>query len=174
MFDRLEPDRSRPALMWQLTLWSNKTTPKSNATLSLFEEVIPPMPKTANYSEKTQLKHEVETLGFLISRHPLTLYKDRLKKVPYILARDMPQYAGKKVTMIGWLVTRKMTKTKHQETMEFISFEDTTAIYETVLFPKAYDKFCHKLTHARPYILQGKVEEEFSAVTLSVEEVRLL
>lgn len=76
--------------------------------------------------------------------------------------------------MIGRLVTRKMTHTKNDEAMEFISFADTTAIYETVLFPKAYQKFCYMLTHCKPYVLCGKVEEEFGAVTLAVEEVEFL
>ena len=132
------------------------------------------MPKSEDYDLETQLEHECETLGFLISRHPLTLYTSRLKKLNYILAKDMHQFVGKNVSMIGWLVTRKMTHTKNDKTMEFISFEDTTAIYETVLFPTAYQKFCYMLTHSKPYILRGKVEEEFGAVTLTMEEVEFL
>ena len=81
---------------------------------------------------------------------------------------------GKKVTTIGWLVTRKATRTKNDEMMEFISFEDTTAIYETVLFPKTYNQFCYMMTHAKPYVLQGKVEEEFGAVTLTVDHLLFL
>ena len=29
-------------------------------------------------------------------------------------------------------------------------------------------KFCHLLTHTRPFLLQGMVEEDFGAVTLTV------
>jgi len=43
--------------------------------------------------------------------------------------------------------------------MEFVSFEDTTALYETTFFPEAYGKFCHMLSYTRPYVLKGKVEE---------------
>ena len=53
--------------------------------------------------------------------------------------------------------------------MKFISFEDTTGIYETVLFPKVYDRYCHMLNKTRPYILKGKVEETFGAVNLRVD-----
>lgn len=76
--------------------------------------------------------------------------------------------------MIGWLVTHKMTRTKKDELMEFISFEDTTAIYETVFFPNTYRQFCYMLSHSRPYLLKGKVEEEFGAVTLTVSQVKFL
>ena len=58
--------------------------------------------------------------------------------------------------------------------MEFVSFEDTTALYETTLFPEVYRKFCSMLTHDRPYVLRGKVEEDFGAVTLTVSDLRFL
>jgi len=110
----------------------------------------------------------------LISRHPLTLYHDKIKKLTYVPAKNLRFFIGKNITTIGWLVTRKMTRTKKDELMEFISFEDTTEIYETVFFPKVYQKFCYMLSHSRPYILKEKVEEEFGAVTLNVSRVRFL
>ena len=58
--------------------------------------------------------------------------------------------------------------------MEFISFEDTSALYETIFSPKAYARFCHILNRSRPYVLTGLVEEEFGACTLTVDSVRLL
>ncbi len=174
VFDEIEPTRTRPELIWRLLFWQNNKINNSNGSLSLFNESPPKLPQSENYDLETQLKHECETLGFLISRHPLTLYKDRLKNLSYILAKDLHLFVGKNVTMIGWLVTRKMTRTKKDEMMEFISFEDTTAIYETVFFPKTYRQFCYMLSHSRPYILKGKVEEEFGAVTLNVSQVKFL
>ena len=58
--------------------------------------------------------------------------------------------------------------------MEFLSFEDTTDIYETTFFPDAYARFCRLFTTSRPFLLIGKVEEDYSALTLSVEEARYL
>jgi DNA polymerase III alpha subunit len=49
--------------------------------------------------------------------------------------------------------------------MKFVPFEDITGIYETVFFPKAYHQFCHVLNEMRPYLLKGKVEQDFTAVT---------
>jgi DNA polymerase III alpha subunit len=34
-----------------------------------------------------------------------------------------------------------------------------TGIYETVLFPRVYNRFCHMLKEMRPYLLKGKVEK---------------
>jgi error-prone DNA polymerase len=58
--------------------------------------------------------------------------------------------------------------------MEFVSFEDTTALFETTFFPRAYAKFCHILNRRRPYLLRGKVEEDFGVAQLVVEEAWLL
>ncbi len=52
--------------------------------------------------------------------------------------------------------------------MKFISFEDTTALYETVFFPKEYNQFCHMLNEMRPYILKGKIEKDFGSIGLTV------
>jgi DNA polymerase III alpha subunit len=56
---------------------------------------------------------------------------------------------------------------------EFLS-QDSTGHYETVFFPKAYNRFCHMLNEMRPYLIRGKVEEDFTAVTLAVHWVEFL
>jgi DNA polymerase III alpha subunit len=58
--------------------------------------------------------------------------------------------------------------------MKFVSFEDNTGICETVLFPKVYNRFCHMLNEMRPYLLKGKVEQDFTAVTLTVRWIEFL
>ena len=125
------------------------------------------------------LRDEEEAIGYLISRHPLTLYREaivRLRREGVALVRgaDIGRHAGERVAMIGWLVTGKLVTTKDDEPMEFVSFEDTTAIYETVFFPEAYERFCRMLTTARPYLLRGKVEEEFGVPSLQIDTVEFL
>jgi error-prone DNA polymerase len=58
--------------------------------------------------------------------------------------------------------------------MEFLSFEDTTALYDATLFPDAYRRFCHLLTSARPFVLEGRVEEDYGVCTLTVERLERL
>ena len=120
------------------------------------------------------LKHEVETLGFFLSIHPLDRYPGVLKGLDYVEARDLSSWVGKRVTTIGWMITSKTVHTQKGETMKFVSFEDTTAMYETVLFPKVYNRYCHMLSTMRPYILKGRVEAEFSAITLNVQWIGFL
>ena len=58
--------------------------------------------------------------------------------------------------------------------MKFITFEDATGIYETVLFPPIYHRYCHLLNGSRPYILEGKVEEDFGAINITVNRIGFL
>ena len=133
-----------------------------------------PTPSQSSYPKNLMLKHESETLGFVLSVHPLDLYRNKLEGLDYIRARDLHAWVGKQVTTIGWQITGKTVRTKDGQTMKFISFEDQTGIYETVLFPKTYHRYCHMLNATRPYILKGKVEENFGAITITVNWIGFL
>lgn len=173
-FDGLEGEAARPALLWELAAHESRGGRARAHAPTLFDPLPAALPRPPGYDEPTMLRHEAEVLGFLVSRHPLTLYLHLLKPLSYVQAKDLPRWVGKRVTTLGWYVTGKMTETKHGEPMEFLSFEDTTAIYETTFFPEAYRKFCSLIDHDRPYLLSGKVEEDFGAVSLTVEHVRFL
>ena len=120
------------------------------------------------------LKHELETLGICLSVHPLDLYRNALKSLVYVSARDLHHWAGKQVTTIGWQITGKTVLTKEGDPMKFVSFEDTTGIYETVFFPKAYHRFCHILNASRPYVLKGRMDKDLGAITLAVDWIGFL
>jgi error-prone DNA polymerase len=63
--------------------------------------------------------------------------------------------------------------TTHSEPMDFVSFEDRTALYDATFFPDAYRRYCHLLALDRPYVLEGKIEDDFGAVTLTVRHREL-
>jgi len=176
-FDELHGLKARPRLMWELVRHTHHRRPVSRreATLPLFARGAEgPLPEPPPYDEVLVLRQEIETLGFLASRHPLDLYRSRLARHRTLPAAKLAERIGRTVTVVGWLVTGKTVATRQGQPMEFVSFEDTTALYETVFFPKAYARFCHILTRTRPYLLTGKVQESFGAVTLAVQTVRLV
>lgn len=55
--------------------------------------------------------------------------------------------------------------------MKFITFEDDSGLVETVLFPPIYTRFSRILNHGYPYLLAGQVENEWGAITLTVNRV---
>jgi error-prone DNA polymerase len=173
--DSISGGATRPEMIWKALAWHEARVSRRPVVRSLFQDIpsiVPP--PTPQYSARTVLEHELETLDFLISRHPLSLYSQPLSNFKNVKGADLARHVGKRVTTVGWWVTGKLISTKDDEPMEFISFEDTSAIYETTFFPQAYARFCHILNRSRPYVLSGVVEEEFGAVTLTVDSVRLL
>ncbi|UCF89012.1 MAG: DNA polymerase III subunit alpha, partial [bacterium] len=168
-FDSLEGIGRRPSLQWELMAAGRRK--RVTGTLPLFDDGPVNLPETIPYEEKTVLTQEIDTLGMLVSRHPLTLYREVLDRVNTVPADEMGRHVGQKVTMAGWWITGKPVSTKHGQPMEFVTFEDTTATFETTFFPRAYARFCQKLTRHRPYLLRGTVEEEFGVATLNVQWV---
>jgi len=168
-FDGLEGMEKRPALQW--TALVRRRGPQPAGTLNLFDDDSMNIPDVPPYDEKTVMNQEIDTLGMLVSRHPLTLYRPILDRIKVVTAVQMDNHVGRTVTMAGWWITGKSVKTKHGEPMEFVTFEDTTATFETTFFPRAYARFCRKLDRNRPCLLRGKVEEEFGVATLNVQWV---
>jgi error-prone DNA polymerase len=166
-FDNVEGSKRRPTLQWELLAAHRQRG--AGGTLSLFDVEPVNLPETLPYDEKTVLNQEIDTLGMLASRHPLTLYREVLSRVSTVPAVEIGKHVGEKITMAGWWITGKPVSTKHGQPMEFVTFEDTTATFETTFFPRAYARFCQKLTRHRPYLLRGKVEEEFGVATLNVQ-----
>jgi error-prone DNA polymerase len=173
--DSIAGGATRPEMIWKALAWHEARASHRPMVRSLFQDMqlIAP-PRVPQYSARTILEHELETLDFLISRHPLTLYREPLARLKHVRGADLHMQVGKRVTTIGWWVTGKIVTTKDEEPMEFISFEDTSALYETTFFPQTYARFCHMLNRSRPYVLTGLVEEDFGAITLTVDSVRFL
>ncbi|NLD36581.1 MAG: DNA polymerase III subunit alpha [Desulfatiglans sp.] len=169
---------NRPGLVWQALEFFDKQEDKAIPTLFDYGKKNVPARKEVlkreDYSGQVMLKNESDALGFIISMHPLELYNDLLKDIHYIQAKDLPGLVGRYVTMTGWLVTGKTVMTKEGDQMKFVSFEDTTGIYEAVFFPKVYNTYCHMLNAARPYILKGKVDMDFSSINVNVQWVGFL
>jgi DNA-directed DNA polymerase III PolC len=169
---------SRPGLMWQALGFLDQKEDKKDSTL--FDQTQEPvsirrcMSPQKPYPKNLMLKHESEILGFLLSVHPLDLCRHVLNGPDYVRAEDLHHFVGKQVTTIGWYITGKTVRTKKDDTMKFVSFEDQTGIYETVLFPNVYNRYCHMLNASRPYILKGKVEENSRAITMTVNRIDFL
>jgi len=173
--DRIAGGGTRPEMIWKALAWHQGRVSRRAIVRSLFQDMpVAVPPQVPKYSPRTVLEHELETLDFLISRHPLSLYAQPLSNLRCVKGADLSRYVGRRVTTVGWWVTGKVITTKKDEPMEFISFEDTSALYETVFFPQAYARFCHMLNRSRPYVLSGVVEEEFGVATLTVDSVRFL
>lgn len=168
--DSLDPAGNRTTLLWQ---WASfQHTMGDGRRNPLFDAVLPPPPPLPPPDLRTSLRREYMVLGFLCDYHPLQLLSDSAKGV--LRVKDLAGRIGQQVQLRGWLLTGKLVSTRSGEVMEFLTFEDETGQLETTFFPAVYRAHANILRSGRGYLLTGLVEEDFGAVTLTVERVRLL
>ncbi len=116
---------------------------------------------------------ETESFGFPISRHPLAAFENKLDG-HRILARDLDSFIGKKVCLAGVLITRKVSATRKNEPMEFVTFEDETEIFECVMFPQVYEKYSDLLLWEKLFLIEGKVEQAWGVISITIEKLQSL
>ena len=84
-----------------------------------------------------------------------------------IKAIEVPQYLGKEIEIMGYLVTTKYAKTKHGQTMFFGTFLDKDGDWiDTVLFPDVAAKYTFKGNGC--YLIKGRVSLEFEFYSVEV------
>jgi error-prone DNA polymerase len=161
--DSIAGGMTRPQMMWQVDL-----TPGLGGEvqdLGLSPLALPPL---AEYDAERQLRDEYAVLGYLASRHPMVLVAETTHAIHPVPATDLSAHVGKLVTCVGMLTTAKPVHTIKDEPMEFVTFDDGTGLIETVIFPDVYRKVVALLFGSGPYVMRGKVEESYGAVTLTV------
>lgn len=170
-FDALEGVERRPQLLWMINAWA-KARPRGQKGFFLPECKAPPGLRKLTSSEL--LRQEEEGFGFLISLHPLTLYRGLYSNLEVTPASEFKNKIGQRIMAAGWCVTGKYAETSKGELMEFVSFEDESDIYETVFFPDAYRRYCHILHMDLPYLLYGRVSDDLGATSLKINRIKLL
>ncbi len=172
--DGLAPGVGRAGILWEAThrLAAVSRTGRA-ASRSLF--AAPPAADQAPHlppdDVRERLRREFAVLGFLCDRHPMELYADAVQRAGAVKAVEIARRVGGRIRFAGWLITGKVVETRQGEPMEFLTFEDETGLVETTFFPETYRRFCHLLDRERPYLLSGRVEEDWGAVTLTVAQV---
>ena len=181
--DALRPGTDRTVLLWELAAWKHhrrgrKARKKQTSAPMLFEEPSTPirtdLPELPPGTELERLRQEFTVLGFLCDRHPMVLYQKQLRKHRPIKAESLSQHVGQRITCAGWLITGKVVSTRKGEPMEFLTFEDETGTIETTFFPDAYRRHWDQLQSHTPCVFHGLVEEDFGALTVTVERLEKL
>ncbi len=160
---------NRAQMLYQLANWQKRKHLPYKNELFANQAVMPDFPPE---SLLARLRNEYRSLGFLCTHHPISLFHKERERSHGIAAKDITHYVGKQISFLGWLITAKIVGTKSGEAMEFLTFEDETGQVECTLFPKIYRRHCHLLHRRGPLLLKGIVEDDFGALTLTVERAR--
>jgi len=148
-FDLWAPDGDRTRLLW---------TPLGG---------VPPgiRPRPTDPFERAEL--ELETLGLTLEIHPAALARMRHGGGSHrAVHAEVP---GRRLRFWALVVADKTVRTEKGEAMQFITFEDETALCEAVAFPDAFRKRKRPYRVGEVVPVQGKSTRQDGLVVLEVE-----
>jgi len=124
--------------------------------------------------EQTALENsydELEILGFAVTIPAFELLQTSFRGE--ILSRQMMEQVGKKVRMLGNLVTIKHVRTKQKQWMNFGTFLDVEGeFFDVVNFPDSLKRYPYRGNGI--YLLYGEITEEFGFPGMTVEKMARL
>lgn len=114
---------------------------------------------------------EIELIDFPVSLSFFDLLESKYRSK--IKAQHMVQYTGKKVRMLGLLVTMKYVWTSKKEIMHFGTFlDDKGEFFDSVNFPPSLKEY--PFTGRGVYLILGKISQEFGHPSIEVEKMKRL
>lgn len=154
-------------LLWKATFRLTKT-PSKAPQKQLFQTQVKDFNLPTFHSTATDDAYDqIELLGFALSS-PFDLTKIQIPNG--IFAIDLYQYINQQVTMYGYMVTVKNTRTSKGETMQFGTFIDRQGHFiDTVHFPPTVKQY--KFAGKGVYKITGKVIDEFGFLSVEVSEM---
>lgn len=160
--------KSKKELLWEANFLNRKKS-SPERTGFLFSE----SPQSFHLPELKQhplddALDEIELLGFTLCNVFELVREDPKKFLP---ARELRNYSGRMVSVLGYLVTSKPVNTITNEQMYFHTFLDSEGDWlDTIFFPET-NRY-HSLTGNGFYAMKGKVVEEFGVYSVEVIECR--
>ncbi|MCQ4697910.1 DNA polymerase III subunit alpha [Paeniclostridium sordellii] len=141
------------------------------------------LPKVNELEEKERLYLEKEVLGMYVSGHPLSQYKEELKKNTTInnadlndLKDDYVSYLNlneKEVVMGGIIVNKTIRTTKRNDLMAIIELEDLYGVIEVIVFPQVLQKYNTIIQEDKIIYVEGRLSiKEDENAKLIAREIR--
>ena len=162
--------QSKKQLLWDMHAFTGSKK-KNHAEKELFartkKDFKLPVLEHGRYDDALD---ETEILDFQLCS-PFDLLKD--KAAINLIVEDLPHHLNKFISILGYLVTRKITRTIKGEEMSFGTFIDLKGRFiDTTHFPDALKKY--PFQGKACYLIKGKVVAEFGFYSIEVTDRGLL
>lgn len=164
--------KNKKNLLWEVGLLNTARPIYEGRQTELFlrERLQFELPKLS-HRPLDDLYQEMELLGF-----PVGDVFDLLEMpegVSVQMAKDLPDYQGKTVAVIGYFVTYKRVRTVNRSLMYFGVFLDRDSAWlDTVHFPQVARQYPFR--GAGFYLIRGRVQEEYGTYSITVQTMEQL
>ena len=167
--------RRRPVLMMELNLYftiPSSARPVAGRTLLSAAPVIPDPP--GDYSEHRKYADQWRLLGLSVDRHILTCYRPALDRWTDARSSQLPARVGQTVRLAGMLEAVRVTHTRNQDSMMFLTLDDEEGLFEVTVFPDACRALRGRLGDYGPYLVSGIVENQYGSLTIIARDIKPL
>ncbi|HUL20226.1 MAG TPA: DNA polymerase III subunit alpha [Thermodesulfobacteriota bacterium] len=129
-------------------------------------------PDVDEFPENQLVAFEKETIGFYISRHPLSHYEDEIRKRTDLDTSTLPKLQnGAEVKICGLVSGLKEIVTKKGDRMAFLTLEDMKGFVEVILFPEVFKAALPCLRGGDPLVVKGTLDLSEDHVKIKGTEV---
>jgi DNA polymerase-3 subunit alpha len=143
--------------------------------MSVLEEKDEGYPEIDEFPENQLIIFEKETIGFYISRHPLSRYQEEIKKYSHEDTSTLPGLPnGTEVKICGLVSGLKEIHTKKGDRMAFLNLEDMKGFVEVILFPEVFKASLTCLREGDPILVRGTLDLAEDRVKIKGLEVHSL
>jgi DNA polymerase-3 subunit alpha len=127
--------------------------------------------EVSEFSEEEIFEMERRIIGFLISKNPLSRYKEIIeRKISKNIGDILETDVGKSLILAGIVNGKKVVKTKKDnQEMAILTVYDQTGTIDLIAFPKTYAKLKSILQINRVILFKGKVDQKESGLTIILE-----
>ncbi len=123
-------------------------------------------------TEKEKMHFEKESLGFYITGHPLDQIKDLLEIFSTTTGNIINKKRHGSFVQIGGVTSSlKEKRTRRNETMGIVSFEDKEGLLEVIIFPDLYREVEETVKSNDPYFVAGKLEKDDRGIKVIAEKI---
>jgi len=132
-------------------------------------------PDIDEFPENQLITFEKETIGFYISRHPLSRYQEEIKKYTDLDTAGLPKLQnGASVKICGLVSALKEIATKKGDRMAFLTLEDMKGFVEVILFPEVFKAALPCLRGGGPLLVEGTLDLSEEHIKIKGTEVHPL
>jgi len=129
-------------------------------------------PDIDEFSENQLIAFEKETIGFYISRHPLSRYQEEIQKhTDWDTSTLSKLQNGAEVKICGLVSGLKEIVTKKGDRMAFLTLEDMKGFVEVILFPEVFKAALSCLRGSDPLLVKGTLDLSEEHIKIKGTEV---
>ena len=130
--------------------------------------------KTPEWSDKTRLGGEKDTLGLYLTGHPIDEYESEIRHFIRNRIKDLQPARGDSQNIAGLVVDMRVMKNKKGDKMAFVTLDDRTGRIEVSMFADVFAQYQQLLQKDAVLVVEGEVTFDDYSGSLKVRSKKVM